>query len=433
MKKGKDIKPHIGIFGRRNNGKSSFINMITGQDVAIVSSLAGTTTDPVKKSVEIFGVGPAIIIDTAGIDDVGELGKKRVDKTLQVINTIDLAILLIINNKFADFEEELISEFNRLDIPYLIFHNKSDITPLSKVTAIKITKETGLKCFDISTLNSDSLAFVTEVIKHKMPKSVYQRPALLNGLVKKKDIVLLVTPIDSEAPEGRMILPQVMTIRDVLDHNCICVTVRETELKDFMSLGVKPDLVITDSQAFGYVSGVIPKDIPLTGFSIVFARMKTNFNEYLQGTPKLAKLNDGDKVLILESCTHHVSCEDIGRFKLPKWISEFAGKNITYEMVAGFDSLQHDIREYAMVIQCGGCVVTRKQLTNRLKPAIDAGIPVSNYGMAIAFINGIFDRAVEPFLKCRDAGAKSQDVRVKNPDTRIKMPIQYNITLNPDS
>ena len=425
MKKGKDIKPHIGIFGRRNNGKSSFINMITGQEVAIVSNIAGTTTDPVKKSVEIFGVGPAIIIDTAGIDDVGELGKKRIDKTTQVINTVDLAILLITNNEFASFEQELIYEFNRLEIPYLIFHNKSDITPLSKNKRIIITEETGLKCFDISTLNSDSLAFVTKAIKHKIPKSVYLKPALLKGLVKKKDIVLLVTPIDSEAPEGRMILPQVMTIRDVLDHNCICITVRETELKNFISLGIKPALVITDSQAFGYVSSVIPRNIPLTGFSIVFARLKTNFNEYLQGTPKLAKLNDGDKVLILESCTHHVSCEDIGRFKLPKWISEFTGKNINYEMVAGFDNIQYDINEYAMVIQCGGCVVTRKQINNRLKPVIEAGIPVSNYGMAIAFINGIFDRAVEPFLK-------SQNRRVKREDASIKMPVQYNITLNPD-
>jgi len=447
MKKGKDIKPHIGIFGRRNNGKSSFINMITGQDVAIVSNVAGTTTDPVKKSVEIFGVGPAIIIDTAGVDDNGELGNKRVSKTLEVINTIDLAILLITNNKFADFENELISAFNKLEIPYLIFHNKSDITPLSKITAIKITEETGLKCFDISTLSSESLAFVTNAIKHKIPKSVYQKPALIDGLVKKKDVVLLVAPIDSEAPEGRMILPQVMAIRDVLDHNCICVTVRETELEDFMSLGVKPALVITDSQAFGYVSSVIPQSIPLTGFSILLAQMKTNFNEYLQGTPNLAKLNDGDKVLILESCTHHISCEDIGRYKLPKWISEFTGKNITYEMVAGFDNMQYDISQYAMVIQCGGCVVTRKQLNNRLKPAIEAGIPVSNYGMAIAFMNGIFDRAVEPFIKKQDTRDKKQDVRARNQDTRtrnqdakdkkqdarINMPIQYNISINPDS
>ena len=415
MKKGKDIKPHIGIFGRRNNGKSSFINMITGQDVAIVSNIPGTTTDPVKKSVEIFGVGPAIIIDTAGIDDSGELGNKRISKTMEVMNTIDFAILLIADNNFASFEQKLISEFNKLEIPYLIFHNKADITSISKETLQQITNKTSHDCFDISTLNNSNREFVTEAIKHNIPKSVFVKPALLEGLIKKKDIVLLITPIDSEAPEGRMILPQVMAIRDVLDHNCICVTVRETELEDFMALGIKPALAITDSQAFGYVSNVIPKEIPLTGFSIVLARMKTNFYDYLQGTPKIASLKDGDKILMLESCTHQVSCEDIGQYKLPRWINEFTGKKLTYDMVSGLVSLKQDINNYALIIQCGGCVVTRKQLNNRLKPAINAGIPVSNYGMAIAFINGIFDSAVEPFLK-------SQDTRTRNQDARTRMP-----------
>ncbi len=399
MKKGKDIKPHIGIFGRRNNGKSSFINMITGQDVAIVSNIAGTTTDPVKKSVEIFGVGPAIIIDTAGIDDNGELGNKRISKTMEVMNTIDFAILLITNNNFASFETGLISEFKKQDIPYLIFHNKADISSISKETLQQIENETAHKCTDISTINDSYRAFVTKAIKNNIPKSVFVKPALLEGLVTKKDVVLLITPIDSEAPEGRMILPQVMAIRDVLDHHCICVTVRETELEDFMALGIKPALAITDSQAFGYVSSVIPEDVPLTGFSIVLARQKTNFYDYLQGTPQIANLKDGDKVLMLESCTHQVSCEDIGQYKLPRWINEFTGKKLTYEMVSGLVSLKQDITNYALIIQCGGCVVTRKQLNNRLKPAIDAGIPVSNYGMAIAFINGIFNRAVEPFLK----------------------------------
>ncbi|NQU35830.1 MAG: [FeFe] hydrogenase H-cluster maturation GTPase HydF [Bacteroidetes bacterium] len=398
MKKGKDLKPHIGIFGKRNNGKSSFINMITGQDVAIVSDLAGTTTDPVKKSVEIFGIGPVIVIDTAGVDDVGELGEKRIAKTMAIINTIDLAVLLIADNSFDSFEKQLIFEFNNLDIPYLIFHNKSDAFPLLEQTRKQITAETSQKCYDINTVTSSSLAFITNLMREKIPASVYIKPALLEGLVKKKDVVLLITPIDSEAPEGRMILPQQMAIRDVLDHNCICITVRETELEDFMNMGIKPALAITDSQAFDFVSKIIPEEIPLTGFSIVFARMKSNFEKYLEGTPHLAKLKDGDKVLILESCTHHVSCEDIGRFKLPKWITKFTGKKIGFDVIAGLDSLQNEITEYAMIIQCGGCVVTRKQLNNRLKPAIDASIPVSNYGMAIAFMNGIFERAVKPFV-----------------------------------
>ena len=399
MKKGKDIKPHIGIFGRRNNGKSSFINMITGQDVAIVSEVAGTTTDPVKKSVEIFGVGPAVIIDTAGIDDSGELGNKRISKTMEVLKTIDFAILLIVDNSFGKFEKNLMSEFIKLNIPYLIFHNKADLSPLNNTTKLYIKEKTGSDCIDISTLESNNREIVTQAIVDNIPKSIFIKPALLKGLVKPKDIVLLITPIDSEAPEGRMILPQQMAIRDVLDHNCICITVRETELEDFMKLGLKPALAITDSQAFGYVSSIIPNDIPLTGFSIVLAQMKTNFYDYMIGTPHLSKLKDGDKILMLESCTHQVSCEDIGQYKLPHWIDEFTGKKLSYEMVSGLSALTHDISNYAMIIQCGGCVVTRKQLHNRLQPAIDAGIPVSNYGMAIAYINGIFNRAVEPFLR----------------------------------
>lgn len=398
MKKGKDLKPHIGIFGRRNNGKSSFINMITGQDVAIVSDLAGTTTDPVKKSVEIFGVGPVIIIDTAGVDDVGELGIKRINKTMAMVKTIDLAVLLIADNKFGSFEKNLISEFNKLEIPYLIFNNKSDSVSLSEDTKKQILLETQKDCIDINTLSDEYLEKVTNLMRDAIPKSVFVKPSLLNGLIKEKDIVLLITPIDSEAPEGRMILPQQMAIRDVLDNHCICITVRETELDDFMKLGLKPALAITDSQAFGMVSKIIPEDVPLTGFSIVFARMKANFQKYLEGTPQLSNLKDGDKILLLESCTHHVSCEDIGRHKLPAWISSFSGKKITYDVIAGLDILESDIKQYALVIQCGGCVVTKKQLSNRLKPAIDAGVAVSNYGMAIAYINGIFNRSVKPFL-----------------------------------
>ena len=396
MQKGKDLKPHIGIFGRRNNGKSSFINQITGQEVAIVSDTAGTTTDPVKKSVEIFGIGPVIIVDTAGVDDVGTLGKKRVNKTLGVINTIDLAVLLIANNEFGNYEKDLIDAFNKVDTPYLIFHNKSDIVKSSKSLKDSIASEYGVYCHDISTIDNRNLEFITDKLKQAIPKTAFVKPALLDGLIGDKDVVLLITPIDSEAPEGRMILPQQMAIRDVLDHNCICVTVRETELEDFLRLGIKPALAITDSQAFSYVSKVIPEDIPLTGFSIVFARLKANFDKYLEGTPAISKLKDGDKVLILESCTHHISCEDIGRYKLPDWISKFTGKDIHYDIVPGLVEV-NNISDYSMVIQCGGCVATKKQVGNRLKPAIDTGIPISNYGIAIAYINGIFDRAVQPF------------------------------------
>lgn len=399
--KGKDSKPHIGIFGRRNNGKSSFINLICGQDVAIVSNFAGTTTDPVKKSVEIFGIGPTIIIDTAGIDDVGELGSKRIEKTFGIIKTIDLAILLLANNEFGDYEENLISNFKHFDLPFLIFHNKSDETKLDDNLKNILLQKLGKEIIDINTIEGTHLEEITDTIRSNFPESVFLKPSLLEGLVKPKEVVLLVTPIDSEAPEGRMILPQVMAIRDVLDQYCICVCVRETELEDFMQLKIKPSLVITDSQAFGYVSTIVPSDIPLTGFSIVFARMKANFDKYIEGTPYLSKLRDNDKVLILESCTHHLSCEDIGRFKIPQWIKKFTGKNIEFEVIAGLNNIKADIKDYAMVIQCGGCVATKKQIANRLKPAIDAGIPVSNYGMAIAWLNGMFERSIDPFQNIR--------------------------------
>lgn len=397
MKKGKDLKPHIGIFGRRNNGKSSFINRLVGQDVAIVSDHPGTTTDPVKKSVEIFGVGPAIIVDTAGIDDTGELGLKRIEKTLEVIKTIDCAIILIAGNKFGSYESDLIDEFKRFEVPYLVIHNKSDLEPLDLRAAEKIKDIANTKVIDYSAVENTELESIVEELKLTIPKTAYSKPSLLGDIIKPKDVVLLITPIDSEAPEGRMILPQQMAIRDVLDNDCICVTVKETEVEDFLTMGIKPALVVTDSQAFGNVSQLIPEDIPLTGFSLVFARARANFEQYLEGTPKLGALSDNDRVLILESCTHHVSCEDIGRFKLPDWVRKFSGKNIEFDVVPGLEKLPRSIADYALVIQCGGCIVTQKQVKSRLKPAIEAGVPVSNYGMAIAFMEGIFDRAVAPF------------------------------------
>ncbi len=399
MSKGKDLKPHIGLFGRRNNGKSSIINMLVGQDVAIVSDFAGTTTDPVKKSVEIFGIGPAIIIDTAGIDDSGELGEKRIERSLKVIPTIDLAILVIANNQFGSYEEALVEKFKAYEVPFVIFHNKADNQPILEEVKANILRKTEVEPLDVSALNGASLVPATELIKSKIPPSAYVKPSLFEGMVKPKDLVLLVTPIDSEAPEGRMILPQQMAIRDVLDHDALCLVVKETELQDVFDRGWQPSLVVTDSQAFGMVSKIVPEHIPLTGFSVLFARIRANFDAYMAGTPKLGQLQDGDRVLILESCSHHVSCDDIGRVKLPKWISKFSGKNLDFDVVAGNDPFPGDIANYALVVQCGGCVVTQKQLAGRLKSALDAGVPVTNYGLSIAYMNGIFDRAVAPFPK----------------------------------
>ena len=388
----------IGIFGRRNSGKSSLINQLTGQDIAIVSDKPGTTTDPVSKSVEIFGIGPVILIDTAGIDDAGELGEKRIKKSLEVIKKVDCAILLISENLFTDFEQNLINQFNEFEIPYLIVHNKSDISSLNKDTIAEIRKYSSSDILDFSTVNDEKKEELISLIKETIPTTSYQKPSLLGDLVKPKDVVLLITPIDSEAPDGRMILPQNMAIRDVLDNDCITVVVKETELVDFLKLGIRPVLAVTDSQAFEYVSKHIPEDIPLTSFSIVFARMKGDFEKYLKGTPHISQLNDGDRVLILESCTHQVSCDDIGRIKIPKLLQQFTGKQLHFDFVSGLSELTNQVENYSLVIQCGGCMVTRKQLLNRLKPYIEAGIPVTNYGMTLAYVNGIFERATASFL-----------------------------------
>lgn len=400
MTKGRDTKPHIGIFGRRNNGKSTFINSLVGQEIAIVSDHAGTTTDPIKKSIEIFGIGPAIIIDTAGIDDFGILGEKRIEKTLDVINIIDCAILLITENQFGDFELGLIDKFKELDIPFVIVHNKSDIQKLESETKSKITKQFKCKVIDHNSKDTENIKNIIDEIKRIIPENAYQKTSLIGDLVEKDDIVLLITPIDSEAPEGRMILPQVMALRDILDNDCIAIVVKETEVETFLKkTGIKPKLVITDSQVFDFVKDIIPEEVALTSFSIILARMRGNFENYISGTRKISELKEGDKVLILESCTHQISCDDIGRIKIPNWLNKFTNKNIEFDVVSGLNKINGKIDDYSLVIQCGGCVITRKQLQSRLKPAIDAGVPVTNYGMAIAFMHGTFERSVGMFNK----------------------------------
>ncbi len=398
--KGRELKPHIGIFGRRNNGKSSLINALAGQDVAIVSTQPGTTTDPVRKSVEIFGIGPAILVDTAGIDDEGELGKLRIRKTLQVIKAIDLAIIVITENEIGPYENELMSQFGKFDVPFIFIHNKSDITPLAQALKTRVNLEFQTEVIDFSTLNPENKETLIQAIISHMPATAYQNPSLLGGLLKRGDIVMLITPIDNEAPEGRMILPQVQAIRDVLDNDCINVVLKETEVEHFLkTTGIKPRLAVTDSQMFGRIDKIIPKDIPLTGFSVLLARHKGPFDSYLEGTPKIDTLKDGDRVLILESCTHQVNCDDIGRYKIPAWLSDFTGKKLEFDIVAGLDSFESDFSRYALIVQCGGCMITRKQVHSRLKEAIEAGIPITNYGMAIAWTKGIYTRAIEPFVK----------------------------------
>lgn len=400
MGKGRDNKPHIGIFGRRNTGKSSFINTLVGQDIAIVSDHAGTTTDPVKKSIEIFGIGPAIIIDTAGIDDTGDLGAKRIDKTMDALKLVDCAVLMISENQFDTFEIDLIAAFKDWNIPFIVVHNKSDLEKPTGDTIHKIHQYTRTPIFPFNTLSPENQEHVIEELKKVIPETVFQKPSLIGDIVAPGDYVLLITPIDNEAPDGRMILPQVMAIRDVLDNDCINIVLKEDQVEHFLKTsGIKPRIAITDSQVFGKMKEIVPEAIPLTSFSIIFARMRGDFKAYMDGTPKLNELKDGDRILVLESCTHQVNCDDIGRYKIPKWLKEHADKDLEFDIVAGLNKVERDLEDYALVIQCGGCMVTRKQLRNRLKPATDADVPVTNYGMAIAWMNGIYDRAIEPFVK----------------------------------
>ncbi len=391
--KGKENKPHIGIFGRRNNGKSSLINAITGQETAIVDASAGTTTDPVRKSIEIFGIGPAVIIDTAGIDDEGTIGQKRIQKSLEVLKSIDFAILVTTNHQCGQPERMLMDKFHEYEIPFLLVNNKTDLaTGTSLPDGV-----TDTRMLEVSAKTGQGISVLLEALVEKMPPSAYISHSLLGDIIGNGDTVVLVTPIDSEAPEGRLILPQVQMIRDILDNDAVAVVLKEDKVGEWLRKNPAPRLVVTDSQMFKRVALEVPEEVPLTGFSIVLARHKGDFEHYLEGTPHLSQLRDGDRILMLESCTHLTSCEDIGRGKLPRWIRQYTGKELHFDFVSGLDQLP-DIGQYAMVIQCGGCMITRKQLLNRLKPAIERGIPVSNYGMAIAYLNGIFDRAVRPFV-----------------------------------
>ena len=399
MVKGRESKPHIGIYGRRNTGKSSLINCITGQDIAIVADQPGVTTDPVKKSFEITGYGPVILIDTAGIDDSGNLGAMRVDRTIKTLDIIDLAILVVTDNLWGYPEDDLIQKFNSSNIPFIIIYNKSDLTKAEIGFKKIVAEKSGAELIEFSTVDKRNYEKLISLINEKIPENSFRTPTLVGNLITADDIVLLVTPIDIEAPEGRLILPQVQALRDILDNNAVAIVLKETEIDGFLKkTGIKPALVITDSQVFKKVDALIPSSIPLTSFSILLAKFKGDFDSYLKGTPKISQLKDGDRVLILESCSHHIACNDIGRVKIPKWVSDFTGKKIKFDIIAGLDQFPHPITDYSLVIQCGACMITKRQLCNRISVATKAGIPVSNYGMAIAFTQGIFNRAVAPLI-----------------------------------
>lgn len=390
------IKRHIILLGRRNTGKSSLINVLTSQHTAIVSDTAGTTTDPVRKSFEIPGVMTAVFIDTAGLDDEGELGEKRMEKTRQALLSADCAFVVFTHNNFGPEEKQIIRKLQTHDIPFILIHNKSDLLPLTPALRAKLKRQYRTEVLDFSTKGEDRPKILLQALQQKFPDNTPS--SLLGDLLHPQDILLLIAPIDSEAPTGRLILPQVKTIRDILDNHAITIMLQPEEIPAFLSsVPVCPRLVITDSQVFRKVAGLLPESFPLTSFSILFARHQGDFHQFTAGTRQISSLQDHDRILILESCSHHTSCEDIGRVKLPALLQKYTQKQLEFDFRAGLDPIERPVTDYALVIQCGGCMITPTQLKNRLSPFIRAGIPVSNYGMALAFVNGIFERALQPF------------------------------------
>lgn len=399
----------IGLLGRRNQGKSALMNLLTGQQVSIVSDTPGTTTDPVKKSMEIFGLGRCVWIDTAGWDDAGGVGFQRVERSRRTLDLLQAAVVLFSHNDFGEAEREICGALTQKRVPFVLLHNKRDVQPLSDALKADLARRyPGSPIVDFSTLQAaemadDATAPIIAALKTLLGAAHAAPRPVLEGLIQAGDLVLLVTPIDAEAPKDRLILPQVQISRQCLDLHAGCLLCQPEELPQMLQrLNAPPRLVITDSQAFKEVHALLPAEQPLTSFSICLARQKGPFDAYLQGTPHIARLRDGDRLLLLESCTHQINCHDIGRVKLPNLLRQRTGKQLQFEFVSGLNPLPDAPDRYAMVIQCGGCMVTGKQLEQRLLPFIDAGVPVSNYGMTLAYLQGIFDRAVAPFRNYND-------------------------------
>lgn len=381
-------RTHIAFFGLRNAGKSSLVNAVTGQNLAIVSDVKGTTTDPVSKAMELLPLGPVVIIDTPGLDDEGELGEMRVKRAMNVLSKCDVAVLVHdATSEMTPAEQEIIALFESRNLPYIVAHNKADLLT---------SRNEGT--FYVSAVTGENVSALKERIASLAKKNVPEK-RLVADLLTPSDVVILVIPVDKAAPKGRLILPQQQTIRDILDSRCSCLVCQDTELPAMLqALTVKPRLVITDSQVFSKVDAVVPKNIPLTSFSILFARYKGDLRTLADGAMKLAGLHDGDKVLISEGCTHHRQCGDIGTEKLPAWIRKFSGANPEFSFTSGGEFPDSEtLKEYSLVVHCGGCMLNEQEMNSRLERSRMAGVPIVNYGVAIAEMHGILRRSLEPF------------------------------------
>ena len=389
---------HISFFGKRNAGKSSVINAVTGQDLAIVSSVMGTTTDPVYKTMELLPLGPVMVIDTPGIDDEGELGALRVHKSYQVLNKTDIAILVIDSTAGKGEEElELIHRFHKKGIPYLIVYNKIDLLSTEKIKDLAMSVRAGEVL--VSASDGMNIQELKEKIASLKPEDTHKYP-LIQDLIEPLDLVILVVPIDKAAPKGRLILPQQQTIRDILERGALSLVVRDTELKStldhFLAQGVCPKLVVTDSQAFARVSKAVPENITLTSFSILFSRYKGELETQLKGIAALSSIEDGDRILIAEGCTHHRQCGDIGTCKMPEWIRNYTGKKPVFEFTSGTE-FPDDVSSYKIVVHCGGCMLNEREMKYRIACCQDQGVPITNYGILIAQVTGILKRSLGPF------------------------------------
>lgn len=392
----KGMRLHIGIFGRRNVGKSSILNALTRQNVSIVSDVAGTTTDPVEKPMELLPIGPVLFIDTAGIDDAGALGELRVQRTKSVFDRTDVGLIVTKADEWGEFEDGILRELTERKAPVIVIFNKSDLAEpdAAAVARLKATKVPFVRTVAIC---GEGLLDVREALIKAAPEDFINAPSILGDLVPAGELVVLVVPIDLEAPKGRLILPQVQAIRDTLDVDAYCMVVKERELRDALDrLKRPPALVVTDSQGFLKVAGDTPREIPLTSFSILFARFKGDLNEFVRGALAIETLHPGDRVLIAEACSHHPIGEDIGRVKIPRWLQQYVGGKLEFTAVQGHD-YPDDLSPYKLIVHCGACMWNRREMLSRMLRARQAGVPISNYGMTIAYSLGIFERALEPF------------------------------------